>query len=143
MQCEECYIFCFCYCFLFFLSFFLFLCYFICFTRTGRMLTLPNLWSDLLFPADISFTHTEQVYDIIDERHVESGKRMLTGQFEKLWRIQFYDEPLSDLLIVSRNIFTPYLLSTDIYWRASCTRIILRWTDVKQRSHDSSLGDAN
>lgn len=48
------------------------------------MLTLPNLWSDPLFPADIPCTHTEQVYDTIHERHVESGKRMLTVHFKPL-----------------------------------------------------------
>lgn len=46
------------------------------------MLTLPNLWSDLIFPADISCTYTEQVYDTMHERHVDSGKRMLTAQFD-------------------------------------------------------------
>lgn len=114
---------------LFFFFFYLFfLCYLICCSRTGRMLTLPNLWFDLLFPADLPCTHTELFYDTETcERHVDSGKRMLTVQFETFWRIHLCDESLSHFLAFSRNLSKSS--STNIYWHAFCSGWILRCTN--------------
>lgn len=77
-----------------------FLCNLISVTRTDRMLTLPNRWSDLLFPAAVHCAHTEPVDDTVHERHVDSGRRMLTVQFKTFNRIQLCTVAFSHFLLI-------------------------------------------
>lgn len=58
------------------------------------------LTADLLFPTAVHCEHTEPVYDTVHERHVDSGRRMLTVQFKMFNRIQLCTVAFSHFLLI-------------------------------------------